>query len=152
LTQDVPDPDDMTAADLAAVEALERLSTPSPWPERAFRAELSNAAARCRLIRMEGRVAAFAVAWHLPGESQVAELAVHPDFRRRGLARRLVREVLEDARARGAAVVTLEVREGNAAARRLYESFGFSTTGRRKKYYEDREDALLMQKDLGPGR
>jgi ribosomal-protein-alanine N-acetyltransferase len=139
---------DMTAADVPEAAALEHLSTPSPWSENAFRAELVNAAARCRVARADGRFAGFVVAWHLPGESQVAELAVHPDFRRRGLARLFLAEVLRDASAKRAETVTLEVREGNAAARALYAALGFAETGRRRKYYEDREDAVLMEKAL----
>jgi ribosomal-protein-alanine N-acetyltransferase len=138
----------MAAGDIPAAAEIERLSTPSPWTEAAFRAELVNAAARCRVARAEGRLAAFLVAWHLPGESQVAEVAVHPDFRRKGIARALVEETLADARMRGSSVATLEVRDGNVAARGLYERFGFTVTGRRSRYYEDRVDALLMEKRL----
>ena len=139
---------DMTPADAAEVTSLEALSTSSPWSEEAFRIELRNAAARCRVACCGGRIAGFLVVWRILDEAQVAELGVHPDFRRRGLGRRLASEALEEARARGCSAATLEVREGNEAARRLYESLGFVTVGRRPKYYEGREDAILMDKKL----
>jgi ribosomal-protein-alanine acetyltransferase len=93
-------------------------------------------------------VEGFLVAWHLPGESQVAELGVRPDRRRRGLGRSLLRDAVGEARSRGASVVTLEVRAENEAGIKLYESEGFAVVGRRPKYYEDREDAILMEKKL----
>jgi [ribosomal protein S18]-alanine N-acetyltransferase len=148
--------DDMTAADLPRVAALERLSNPIPWSENAFRAELVNAAARCRVLRAGEDVAGFLVGWHLPGpggspgESQVAEFAVHPGHRGKGWGRRLMEDFLEEALRRKASVATLEVRAGNAAARALYGSMGFTQTGVRPRYYESREDALLMQKNIGP--
>jgi ribosomal-protein-alanine N-acetyltransferase len=138
----------MSADDVPAVFSIERASTPTPWTEDAFKVELRNAAAKCRVAREGDAVAGFLVAWHLPGESQVAELGVHPDFRRRGLARSLMRDAIGEARSRRASVVTLEVRAGNAAALKLYETEGFAVVGRRPTYYEGREDALLMEKKL----
>lgn len=142
---------EMTSADIPEAAALDALCTPSPWTEDALRRELAKPDARCRLAKSGRRLAGFLVAWHLPGESQLAELAVHPDFRRQGLARRLLREMLEDARVRCAATATLEVRRGNAPAIGLYESLGFASTGVRPKFYEGREDAILMTKSLGTG-
>ena len=142
----------MGPADIVESAALDALCTPSPWTEEAFRRELSKPDARCRLARAGSRLAGLLVAWHLSGESQLAELAVHPDFRRRGLARRLLLEMLEDARVRCAATATLEVRRGNAPAIALYRSLGFSEVGCRPRFYEGREDALLMEKTMGERR
>ena len=139
---------DMAFADVAEVASIEALSTASPWSEDSFRIELRNAAARCRVALCDGRIAGFLVAWRVLDETQVAELGVHPDFRRRGLGRLLVSEAMEEARSRGSSAERLEVREGNAAARRLYESMGFVSVGRRPKYYEGREDAILMDKKI----
>ena len=138
----------MTREDVSSVLSIERASTPSPWSEDAFHVELRNAAARCRVAGGPEGVAGFLIAWHLPGESQVAELGVHPDFRRRGLGRSLVRDAVGEALSRKASVVTLEVRAGNAAGIALYAGEGFVVVGRRPKYYEDREDAVLMEKKL----
>ena len=78
-------------------------------------------------------------------EGYVGSIAVAPTRRRRGVGRALTLAMLERARERGAAFLTLEVREGNLPARRLYESCGFQTVAVRKNYYErPREDAVLM--------
>jgi ribosomal-protein-alanine N-acetyltransferase len=138
----------MTRDDVPDVLSIERASTASPWTEAAFQVELQNAAAKCRVARGPEGVAGFLVAWHLPGESQVAELGVRLDFRRRGCGRSLLRDAVGEALSRGASVVTLEVRAGNEAGIKLYESEGFAVVGRRPKYYEGREDAILMEKKL----
>ena len=78
-------------------------------------------------------------------EGYVGNIAVAPTHRRKGVGRALTLAMLERARERGAAFLTLEVREGNLPARRLYESCGFQRVAVRKNYYErPREDAVLM--------
>ena len=80
----------------------------------------------------------------------ILNLAVHPEHRRRGLARRLLAEGLAQARTSGAELAWLEVRTSNLAAQALYASFGFKEVGRRPRYYDDtQEDALLLTLDWG---
>lgn len=130
---------DMTPADAPEAAALARASTPDhPWTEAAIHAELSHKQSRCRAAVIDGRLAAFLFIRAFPDENQVMEISVHPDFRRRGLARALLAEA--------DAPLSLEVRAGNAPALRLYESLGFAVIGRRSRYYEGREDAVLMEK------
>jgi ribosomal-protein-alanine N-acetyltransferase len=91
----------------------------------------------------DGEVAGFVVAWRVLDELHVADLAVRPERRRRGVARAL----LEDLKAAGPGVswIGLEVRASNAAALALYRGLGFSESGVRKGYYADTgEDAVLM--------
>ena len=76
-------------------------------------------------------------------------MAVHPGRRRRGVGRRLVERVLADAGARGATAVVLEVRSGNAGARRLYADVGFRQVGLRRSYYGPGQDALVLERPLG---
>ncbi|MDA8174852.1 MAG: ribosomal protein S18-alanine N-acetyltransferase [Nitrospiraceae bacterium] len=83
------------------------------------------------------------------GEGHILNVAVHPAHRRRGLARFMLRAVLEEMRKRGCYTVYLEVRMSNTAAVRLYEEAGFRQTGRRKLYYvRPFEDAVLMQLEM----
>ena len=83
-------------------------------------------------------------------EGYVGNVAVAEPFRRRGVGEALVRAMLADAKGRGAAFLTLEVRESNRPARRLYERCGFRTVAVRKDYYErPREDAVLMTAFFG---
>lgn len=88
----------------------------------------------------------FAVLQVVADEAELHRVAVHPDHRRRGLARRLVEAVLRRAEARGAARLYLEVARGNAPAVALYRGMGFDVDGVRRAYYSDGDDALLMSR------
>lgn len=94
-------------------------------------------------------VVGWAVGWSVPpDELQVLQVAVHPAYRRRGAARRLMRALLATAASCGGAVALLEVRANNAGAIALYLQLGFKPVGTRRRYYPDGEDALLMNLDL----
>lgn len=141
----------LTAADLDDVLAIERVSFPTPWTREHFLAELRSVVARLPVVRDDaGRVIAYACAWEVAGELQINDVAVHPEWRRRGLARTILTGLIDEARRRGCARATLEVRPSNGAARDLYASLGFRETGRRRAYYADTgEDAVLMTLPLG---
>ena len=136
----------MTFTDLPSVLAIERASFPSPWSEANFRHELEGNPLAWNLVaRVRGAVAAFACAYVVGDELMINDIAVDPSRRRTGLARALLRHLVDGARVRGCRRATLEVRVGNAAARALYERFGFSVVGRRPGYYANTgEDALLL--------
>lgn len=136
----------MTVEDIPAVIALDQLSFTLPWPERSFRYELTeNEASRCWVAEVDGRVAGMIVNWLLVDEVHVATIATHPDFRRRGIARKLLAHSLRTLMGEGAVSSFLEVRESNAAAQDMYRKFGYEVVGRRKGYYKDNnEDAILM--------
>ena len=136
--------------DLNAIEEIERTSYPTPWSRSMFASELAKPSSIC-LGAVEAEkddlvgyliISRYVDAWH------VMNIAVAPEYRRRGIARSLMERLFEvtarDAR-RG---YTLEVRVSNDAAIRLYEELGFKTRGIRRGYYTDnREDALIMWKD-----
>jgi ribosomal-protein-alanine N-acetyltransferase len=140
----------MRPGDLDEVVAIERASFGMPWSRGAFLYEIEqNRVARCWVLREDDQVAAYLCLWEIGDELHVTNIAVHPGQRRRGLARRLLGAILEDARSRRIRSVTLEVRPTNDEARTLYESFGFRVVGRRRGYYYDTgEDALIMESDL----
>ena len=95
--------------------------------------------------RVGGLVAGYVVGWHVLDEAELANLAVDPGIRGRGIGRLLLDAMLADARSRESARVFLEVRESNEAARQLYASRGFGQVGRRTKYYRGpEEDALIL--------
>ena len=138
----------MQVADLEAVSELDMLSFSQPWPENAFRVELANPAARCWVAEAEEQVAGALVFVRVLDEAELATIAIHPAFRRRGIARKLLKTAMDAAHAEGARIYHLEVRVGNTSAQKLYKSFGFEEVGRRPKYYRDNgEDALLMTKN-----
>jgi [ribosomal protein S18]-alanine N-acetyltransferase len=136
--------------DLNAVEEIERTSYPTPWSRSMFAGELAKPSSIC-LGAVESEqeelvgyliISRYVDAWH------VMNIAVAPEYRRRGIARSLMERLFDvtsrDAR-RG---YTLEVRVSNEAAIRLYEELGFKARGIRRAYYTDnREDALIMWKD-----
>ena len=143
--------DRMRTEDLDEVLAIERLSFSMPWSRGAFLYEMQqNRAARCWVMREDGRVAGYVCLWEIADELHITNIAVHPSQRRHGLGRSLLGGVIEDGRQRGLRVVVLEVRPSNREALPLYESFGFRVVGRRRGYYYDTgEDALVMEVSLG---
>ena len=139
-----------TTEDLAEVSALERRCYADPWPGAAFAALPDNpnvffAVARSGVDRL---LAGYVVGWHVLNEAELANLAVEPSARRRGIGRLLLDAMLKDADQRNIDRVFLEVRESNAAARELYATHGFEEVGRRKKYYRSPdEDALILRRE-----
>ena len=134
----------MTAADLAAVHALECAAQISPWSEAHFREELANSCSRIDLCWCGNDLAGFICWWLIAGEVQIQNVATAPAFRRRGVAARLLTQLLRQAAVAGFESAWLEVRSSNLGAIALYERFGFSAAGRRPNYYADGEEALVM--------
>lgn len=142
-----------TAADIPDVAALERACYADPWPPSAFASLPDNARVFFHVAREHARssVAGYVIAWYVLDEGELANLAVAPEHRRRGLGTKLLDAMLSDAAARGVSDVCLEVRDSNAEARRLYGSRGFLEVGRRKGYYRNPlEDALILRRTVGP--
>jgi ribosomal-protein-alanine acetyltransferase/tRNA threonylcarbamoyl adenosine modification protein YeaZ len=133
-------------ADLPELAALERRVFSDPWPEAFFREELAHPLSYARVAQAPGQpIAGYLLAWIGAGAGHIGNLGVAPEARRRGLARALLEDVLERARATGSEEVTLEVRTSNFAAQALYRTHGFRLAGLRRGYYRDTgEDALVM--------
>ena len=136
----------MTVEDVPAAYAIDMSSFTLPWPERSLRFEVTdNPAARCWAAELDGRLVGMLVLWLIVDEAHIATIATHSDFRRQGIAKRLLVEALKSAYAEGARSALLEVRAGNQAAQEMYRKFGFEVVGRRERYYKDNyEDAILM--------
>ena len=138
--------DDMDMADIPQVHEIERLSFRTPWPSYAFEQELQgNRLARYLVARAGDRIVGFAGVWLMVDEAHVTTFAIHPDWRRQGIGRQLLLNLVELSITIGARRMTLEVRASNDVAQSLYRSFGFEVAGRRPRYYtDDGEDALVM--------
>ncbi len=142
----------MTTDDLDAVVAIEEATFAHPWTRRDYEGELTrNRAARYLVAEKDGEAVGFAGAWIILDESHITNIAVAEAHRRQGIGEAVTRALLQYLSDLGAVYATLEVRESNAAAQRMYERLGFIRVGRRKRYYEDNgEDALLMVCDHLP--
>jgi ribosomal-protein-alanine N-acetyltransferase len=137
----------MQPSDLARVLEIEDLCYPNPWSAELFQRELDNHLAAVDLLWVEGELAGYLCSWLVSGELNILNVAVAPDFRRRGAAAALLRHVVEKSRDQGFERAFLEVRIGNAGAIALYRSFGFKSVSLRKCYYPDGEDALVMVRE-----
>ncbi|MBR0138829.1 MAG: ribosomal protein S18-alanine N-acetyltransferase [Firmicutes bacterium] len=133
-------------SDIDALAELEKLCFPVPWSwESIARSITESKNSRFYLAETEGKIVACVSCWLLPPyECQLGNVAVHPEYRRRGIATLLLKAMLADCEALGIMDTTLEVRESNKAARALYEGLGFESEGIRKGYYQGREDAVIM--------
>jgi ribosomal-protein-alanine N-acetyltransferase len=137
----------MTVEDVPTVAQIDQMSFGLPWPEHSFRYEVTdNRVARCFVAEAaDKRIVGMIVSWLIVDEIHIATIAVHPDFRRKGIGAQILTYALKDASAAGARRAFLEVRERNEAAQTMYRKFDFTITGRRPRYYKDNgEDAILM--------
>jgi [ribosomal protein S18]-alanine N-acetyltransferase len=135
----------MEPSDLPAAMEIDSLCLPRSWSETVWREELESPFGLYLVLEEGGEIFGQIGVRHVLDELHITTLAVHPEHRRRGHARTLVASAL--AAFPGARRAHLEVRPSNAAARALYETLGFATSGLRRRYYGD-EDALLMTLDL----
>jgi len=135
--------------DINGIRAIEKVSFPTPWSRFSFLAELGHSRSHFLVAGppppQRWRVWGYLIYWVVAEEMHILNLAVHPQHRRRGIARRLLTTAMTQARKSGAQVAWLEVRPSNHPALKLYEFFGFKEVGRRPRYYDDtQEDALLL--------
>jgi len=135
----------VTEADVPRLLEIESAWATTPhWTADHFRREIGNERGVGLGAEQGGRLVGYAFVWVVAGEAQVANIAVDPVCARRGIGRLLLRRLIEAAAEKGARVLTLEVSESNAAAKALYGSEGLRVVGRRPKFYNGLEDALLM--------
>jgi ribosomal-protein-alanine N-acetyltransferase len=142
------------AADLDAVERIEREQFSNPWSRDYFAAELGNRFAHIHVAAAvpAGEIVGYLLFWRLDGELELHKIAVCRAGQRQGTGRRLLRHFLEVGRSWGCARAVLEVRESNVAAIHLYETHAFRRVGRRKNYYcRPSEDALVYEFDFRGG-
>lgn len=136
----------MTPADLEAVTDLTHRADPFGWTLRNF-SDAHASGNTLTVLTVDGVTSGIAAVMHVLDESELLEIAVQPAMQGRGYGKALLAQAIALARRNGAVRMFLEVRESNARARKMYTSFGFEETGRRKNYYpteNGREDAILM--------
>lgn len=155
----------MRVGDVDQVMAIEEVAFPAPWPASAYRHELAqNDLATYLVLRARptqvpsgwrrvvgrwkqepGAILAYGGFWAILDEAHISTIAVHPEWRGRGLGEMMLVALIDVAMLRAATQATLEVRVSNRVARSLYDKYLFLEVGRRSKYYHDNnEDALIM--------
>lgn len=138
----------MNETHIPGVASLEKICFSDPWSERSIGSELENPLAYWLVTEIDGNVAGYVGSQTVLGETDMMNIAVHPDYRRRGIAEKLVLALVEGLKEQGSHYLTLEVRASNLPAIALYEKLGFSEIGRRKNYYRNpKEDALILRKE-----
>ena len=139
----------MNATHVPQIAQLEKLCFSDPWSENSIASELNSRLSNW-LVATEGeQVIAYVGSQTVIDSSDMMNIAVHPDFRRRGIAEALVAALEEQLRQRGSKMLLLEVRHSNAPAIALYEKLGFRQVGLRKNYYRNpKEDARILRKEL----
>ncbi len=128
---------------------IERECFSSPWSRESFNSSLVNEYARFFAAVCDGTVIGYIGAFNVFGEVSLGNLAVKKEYRKAGVASALLNELEKTAVTENAEFITLEVRQSNEAAIRLYKKLGFSQSGLRKGFYQNpTEDAILMKKEL----
>ena len=141
-----------TAADIPQVAAIEAASFTDPWSSASFKSLVSGGLVWFRVAEEDatGEVVGYILVWFAADEAELANVAVAPSMRGRGVGAALLDDALAAASERGTARMFLEVRDSNARARGLYESRGFEEVGRRRGYYRRPvEDALILRLTIG---
>lgn len=135
--------------DLPQVIEIENNSFADPWSLKSFQKEISeNPYAIYLSAFFKNKLVAYIGGWIIIDELHITNLAVSKAFRRKGVAVKLLKELIKKSRERGAVRATLEVRVSNNPAINLYRKLGFKRAGRRPKYYSNNdEDALIMWKE-----
>lgn len=138
--------DRMKPDDIDQIVIIEKLCFTQPWSRESFiREVLFNKFAHYFVARLDNTIVGYVGFWHILDEAHITNIAVHPEYRRRGIASRLLEHLIKFCFDQGIEYLTLEVRKNNFPAQKLYKKYGFVEIGIRKGYYSDtNEDAIIM--------
>lgn len=135
----------MQPQDVGCIAALEKICFSAPWSEEALDESLVKAEYIFLAAELDGKIAGYVGMIRALDEGDITEVAVFPEYRRRGVAYALLTELKDRCAALGISRIFLEVRESNASAIALYEKTGFERIGLRRNFYDaPREHAVLM--------
>ena len=138
----------MAQQHVAQVARLEQRCFSDPWSERSVAEELNNPLSLWLVCVEDDQVLGYVGSQTVLGETDMMNIAVSPECRRKGIGEGLIVSLVEQLKKRESRCLSLEVRASNAAAIALYEKLGFHQVGRRPNYYRNpREDALILRKE-----
>lgn len=140
----------MDCSHVAAVAALEKTCFSDPWSENSIAYELKNPLSLWLVALADSKVVGYVGSQSVIGESDMMNVAVDPNYRRMGIAYRLIEALIAALAEKDNHSLALEVRASNTPAIALYGKMGFTEVGRRRNYYRNpREDALILRKEWG---
>lgn len=139
---------EMSSEHVAQVAQLENLCFADPWSEKSVASELDNPLSKW-IVALDGeKVVGYVGSQTVMNETDIMNLAVHADYRRRGIGESLIQALVMLLKEEGSRQLTLEVRSSNQAAKELYSKMGFLQVGLRRGYYSNpKEDALILRKE-----
>lgn len=142
----------MTFDDLDEVYSIDKESFPIPWSKTSFEEELKNILSVYLVAKVDNTVVGYIGSWMIIDECHITNIAILPSYRRKGIASKLVKELINYCNENGISYMLLEVRTNNFPAQKLYEKFGFKSDGTREGYYKNPDgtydDAILMTKEF----
>lgn len=139
---------EMKAEHVPQVAQLEKLCFADPWSEMSIESELKSIWSYWVVAVEDEQVVGYVGSQSSIDETDIMNIAVHPGWRRRGIAESLIDYLIKDLKNRGSHALMLEVRVSNDPAIALYEKLGFRQVGLRKNYYRNpKEDALILRKE-----
>ena len=138
----------MSNAHVPQIAELEKCCFNDPWSESSIASELNNRLS-CWLVALDGNVViGYVGSQTVLRETDMMNIAVHPAYRKQGVAKSLIQNLIDTISQQGSHSLMLEVRQSNEPAKNLYLSLGFETVGIRKNYYRNpRENALILRKE-----
>ncbi|MCX5781233.1 MAG: ribosomal protein S18-alanine N-acetyltransferase [Elusimicrobia bacterium] len=138
----------LTKHNLESVLEIEKLSFKNPWNKEMFEKEITLEISNFFVAEISEKIVGYGGFWKMGEEADIVNIAVHPDFRSKGLGKKILEFILESAKKDGIKKVFLEVRSQNTSAQSLYKSFGFKPVAVRPKYYSN-DDAVIMEIKIG---
>lgn len=142
----------LTHDDLDGIYEVEKDAFPIPWPISSFEEELKNLLATYLVAKIENKIVGYIGMWFVMDECHITNIAVHSEYRKNGIATKLINEMLKLCKEHGTNYIMLEVRASNIPAQKLYSKFNFTEEVIRKDYCKNpdgtHEDAIVMSRDL----
>ena len=138
----------MTECHVPQIAELEKLCFHDPWSQNSIASEVNNKLSFWLVAVEDNKVVGYVGSQTVLGETDMMNIAVHPEFRKKGIARELITQLISTLAQQGSHSLMLEVRASNDPAISLYKSLDFVEVGRRRNYYRNpREDALILRKE-----
>ena len=139
----------MTREHIGKIAELEKICFSTPWSESGLNEEIDNPQSHFIVAVEDQKILGYIGVQEIVGEAYITNIAVFPEYRRQGVARKLLEKAIDDAKQRECMFITLEVRKSNSNAIALYDKLDFKNVGERKNFYTNpTENAIIMTKNF----